>query len=699
MMTMNQLERKLQKADQKQSYLYLFCNFVSLLLITSYAAMMFSPTVLLILPEGGDSRKQVTMIFVLALFGCVVFTVYASGLFFRKKSRQLGILMALGASRKRLAPGLFREVLILSSVSSLLGIVAGFPFVYLLWNGFRLFIVDTDEMRLQLDYRCLLLSAVFFVLVVAFSCVTAYRYLRRTNIIDVVHEEHKNEPVRELGRWCGPVGILLIFAGAVCGYEAPAVYMNLFSAYPTGLISIFYAPVFVGLYMVMLHSVVHGWAGKRKHPYKNIISRSMMKFQGKQTVNNLLVSTVLIAGSAFAIFYIPMLGAGQVLDVHSRPFDYCYHYRMDQTALQQEEIQKLAAAHGLSVKDFRQSSYLILGMDAIVRKEDGRRFHVEHVDLNESVKVLSESGFYALTGEQIVVPSGEYRVVSTSTESDIYHYTNTGTFLTNMATRETIPAKFGGYAHYDFLAGPPGYYLINDGDYAAIASGLTPDWLGTIAFFNIDGKDSYAFAQDFFHTLISCFGPECEYAYFYDRVAKIAAEEAGEVYWGDTDSMSQISFDAPDASDFRLYWAYMPKIRILDQNDFLRSFAVYLMMFLFISIICTLAALIISYTRCMTITLNNRYVFDDLRRLGAPPAFLVREVKSQAGTVFRMPSVVGMTAMYLLYAMLMFGNDRQLVMGEIAGLGACLIILLVMACIVYAVYRITVQKMCRELEI
>ena len=179
MMTMKQLERKLQKADQKQSYLYLFCNFVSLLLITSYAAMMFSPTVLLILPEGGDSRKQVTMIFVLALFGCVVFTVYASGLFFRKKSRQLGTLMALGASRKRLAPGLFREVLILSSVSSLLGIVAGFPFVYLLWNGFRLFIVDTDEMRLQLDYRCLLLSAVFFVLVVAFSCVTAYRYLHR----------------------------------------------------------------------------------------------------------------------------------------------------------------------------------------------------------------------------------------------------------------------------------------------------------------------------------------------------------------------------------------------------------------------------------------------------------------------------------------------------------------------------------------
>lgn len=206
MMTMNQLENKLRKADSKQAALYLFCNFVSLLLITAYSAIMFSPTVLLVLPEGGDSRKQMTAIFALALFGCVVFTIYASNLFFRRKSRQLGTLMAIGASRKRLAPGLFREVLLLICASSLLGIAAGIPFVFLLWSGFRLFIVDSQEMQLRLDFRCLYLSAVFFAIVVTFSCATAYRYLKRTNIIDIIHEEHKNEPVKKLGRWCGPVG-------------------------------------------------------------------------------------------------------------------------------------------------------------------------------------------------------------------------------------------------------------------------------------------------------------------------------------------------------------------------------------------------------------------------------------------------------------------------------------------------------------
>ena len=35
-----------------------FCNFISLMLITAYSGMMFSPTVQTILPDGGDSRKQ-----------------------------------------------------------------------------------------------------------------------------------------------------------------------------------------------------------------------------------------------------------------------------------------------------------------------------------------------------------------------------------------------------------------------------------------------------------------------------------------------------------------------------------------------------------------------------------------------------------------------------------------------------------------
>ena len=336
MITLKQLEKKLQKADTKIAGLYLFCNFVSLLLITAYSVMMFSPTVLLVLPKGGDSRKQMTAIFVLALFGCVVFTVYASGLFFRKKAKQLGTLMALGASGRKLLPGLLKEVLLLSSLSSLAGILAGFPFVILLWNSFRLFLTDSAQMELKFDFKCLYLSAAFFVIVVAFSCANAYRYLKRTNIMEVMHEEHRNEPVKELGTWCAPVGILLILAGAILGYFSPYAYEKLFSAFPPAWLNLLYAPVFAGLYLIMLHTVVHGWSSRKKHPYKNLIARSMMKFQGKQTVNNLLVSTVLTAGTAFAIFYIPMMRVGHSMEVNTRPYDYYYYYRADQSVVYEE---------------------------------------------------------------------------------------------------------------------------------------------------------------------------------------------------------------------------------------------------------------------------------------------------------------------------------------------------------------------------
>ena len=542
-MTLRFLEKKLQKADLAQAKLYLFCNFVSLLLITAYSAMMFSPTVLLVLPEGGDSRKQMVAVFVLALFGCVVFTVYAASLFFRKKARQLGTLMALGASGQRLLPGLLREVLILSSASAFAGILAGFPFVMTLWNSFRLLITDSTQMALTFDFKCLYLSVVFFVIVVTFSCLTAYRYLKKTNIMEVMHEEHRNEPVRKPGIWCGPVGMLLVLVGAVLGYNAPGLYAKLFSAYSPAWINILYAPVFVGLYMIMLHTVVHGWRSHKKNPYKNLIARSMMKFQGKQTVNNLLVSTVLIAGSAFAIFYIPMISVGSSMEINARSYDYYYHYRADQAIPGEEEIAALAADYGLKIKDYKSAPYLTLAMDGITEVEDeGNAFHYERIPFFIEGKFLSENSFEILTGKKICVEKGSYMPISNDDETGTYRFNDTANVLTNMITLESLPVSFTGYAHYNSLVSDPGYYVLNNEDYDTIASGLTPDWMGTAAFFNMDGEDSYEFAEDFFYTLISSFGPECETPIYYDRVTKYYANQNGEVYWGDTPRMTQLSF-------------------------------------------------------------------------------------------------------------------------------------------------------------
>ena len=134
----------LRRQNRRQYALLTGCCFFSVLLITAYVCMMRSPTILNVLPEGGDSRKQVMMIFVLAVLGCGVFTTYASGLFFRQKSRETGIFLALGATRRQLWARQSRELAAISLGSCALGAALGGPLAWLLWQVFRMCVVDTE---------------------------------------------------------------------------------------------------------------------------------------------------------------------------------------------------------------------------------------------------------------------------------------------------------------------------------------------------------------------------------------------------------------------------------------------------------------------------------------------------------------------------------------------------------------------------
>lgn len=712
MKTIRDLEKKLRKLDYHQAKLYLFCNFISLMLITAYSVLMLSPTVLEVFPEGGDSRKQVAAIFVLAVVGCTAFTVYATALFFRKKSRQAGILMALGASKKQLAPMFYREILVLSFLSSGCGILAGIPFVALLWNGFRLLVVDSEQMQLNIRPVCMVIPLIFLALVISLACVTAKRYLARTDILDTIQEEHKNEPVKELGRWCGPAGIVILLAGAVGGYFAPAVYMVLAQAYPVWWLNLFYIPVFIGLYMILLHTVVHGWrfvtvrlkSRRRKGSSlkSNLISYSMMKFQGKQTVNNMLVSTVLTAGACFAIFYVPMFTFSMTGDLKDRPYEYLYHYRADQKGLQRIEVEELASEYRLSLKDWHEADYISLGMDGITDVGEGRegdKIKYEYQEMIHEGKFFSESGFRELTGQDVQVEQGTYLAVSNDEETNGHVISTDSTLFTNMVTRKTISVSSCSLVHYNMLVDNRGYYVLNDADYAEIAEGISEEWSGKMRVFNVDGEDDYRFADRFFHLLVESFDDSCNTSCFYDRVQKTALNEQSRTYYGDEDGeiTEGFDFDRLNDSDFRLYWEYMPKSVMLEKTDFMRAFAVFLMMFLFIFLICITAACVIGYTRCQTIALNNRYVFDDLRKLGAPPAFLKKEIRRQCCTVIRTPSVIGITAMSLLYAMIMIANDGKLSVSEMAGLGGCGVVIAGIVLLLYAVYHKTVKILVKEL--
>ncbi len=123
------------------------------------------------------------------------------------------------------------------------------------------------------------------------------------------------------------------------------------------------------------------------------------------------------------------------------------------------------------------------------------------------------------------------------------------------------------------------------------------------------------------------------------------------------------------------------------------------MLFVFIAIVCFAAVIVIAFTRCLTIAITNQQVYDDLRHLGAPRTYLFRSVRSQIRRVFLVPMVTGTALIYAFYAMIMFFNDNRLTIGEIAGLGSCLLLTLAISAILYGVYRLTRRAVCRRLGI
>ena len=698
MMSFSALYSKLRKKNIGQYTLLSCCCFFSVMLITSYIFMMRSPTILDVLPEGGDSRKQVMMIFVLAVIGCAVFTTYAAGLFFRQKSKETGVFLALGASKKQLKSELWKELSIISIISCGLGAILGIPLAYIIWSIFRLFIVDTEEMALNFDINSYSYIIIFSIYVIFMLFIMGYKSIMKTNIIDIIKQTHSAEPVHSVPKWFGLVGIILLILGGFCGYIAPSIFILGLHWYPPeGLTAIFYIPALIGLYMILLHTVSNGWNKRKK--YKDIISVSMMKFQGRQTVRNMLVMTLLIAGAYFGSFYTPMLGTGAIMSFDDRPIDYAYHFRADQNIPKKDEVFKLADEYNVKITSWADVPMARLGVDGemSVEKETslGTTWESVYYNLLQSQIFLSKSSYEALTGEDININSGEIAGIMDASGDGQGVFDGDVTLVTNTITGESWSFKPIEHLCNDILFGR---YVVSDEDYQKIITGLPLDWQERMVFFNVENDEqTYNFAKALFNKIVDRSGKEVAVYDSFDPILKQVHEELYGYYF--LDEQEPPNYDNRNSSDFRMYWQYMPQFRVLDKADFIKTTAVFLMLFIFISIICFVAVIVIAFTRCITIAIFNKKVYDDLRHLGASNDYLNNCARSQVKKVFLVPIITGTSLIYIFYSMIMFFNDNRLTFYEIAGLLVCLALISIISFILYLIYRLTLKKVLNILKI
>lgn len=688
-MNINQIFYMLRRKNIAEYILYMICTIFSVAVVSAYALLLFSPTVMEVLPVGGDSRKQAFGIFAVVCIGCLAFSMYASALFYKKKQKELGIILALGGNRSKLYRTVVKENLRMSLLCLLVGLLLAFPLNKGIWGALSLFI-DSPEMKLRVELPSLLISVGIAGIVLLSTMLILRRIIFRMDLLDVIKAEHKNEMVRKLPKHTGLYGMILILAGGVISYLAPGVYMDVFSEYPPAWLNLLYLIPLAGVYLTILYAVVGGEKVEKKH-YADMISKSIMKFQGRQTVNCMLVITLLIGGGCFAAFYVPITMTAFGTSVQAKEWNYQYSYPQTRDVFEEGQLEELVKKYGAQIQEEKDFPVLLAAKDGMQEIEEGRKFHYEYHPRMATVHLIKESDFEEFTETKLQIKPDEYYAITD--EEEIARFDPDMTLFSNMETREEYPVKFAGCLHHeDLVLENSRLYLISDALFDRIDSTLSQEWKETLCYRKI-ANDSYELATKVYEEFCRCFEPQDMVFCGYDRVSAIVACEAGQEYWAAAPEFQSFSELSPDSPEFQREWIYMPFFKIMSLQGTLRNYAVYFMLFIYVVIVALVSAWLIAYTRCVTIGMHNRYVFEALEKLGASTAFRQRELRKQLSIVYKTPTCIGLVVVLLLFVLILYGNDGgRFSKSELLGLLICVGIEAVIGAITYVCYRASVRK-------
>lgn len=620
---------KLRRYNKKNYKQLLFCTFFSIFLVTSFVCVLYSPVVQAGFPEGGDSLKMIMMIFALAVLGCLIFNIYAAGLFFRTKSRETGVFLALGMTKKRLKKELYKELFLSLGKGIVFGIVLGAAAsVGIIWVLLHTFLKDILERRM-FSAAGLGISLFFAAMTVIILFFMAARYMRRTNLMDILNEEKKSEPLQLVKKGYGIVGGILLVVGLLLGYAGPQLTANLLKFQMPAIWNAVYLVAAVGIYMLFVFFIVYHKRGK--HPqkyYHNLISNSMMKFQGRQTVRNMCILAFLTGAALYAGSYISdkLVMFRTMADT---PVDFNLIYRQTEQEIQKEDIEVMADEYGVTITDYQEVFLAELQTSGVERDwtDDGKLIE-DYYETYAYGEFISASVYEQYTGTKVEVEPGTFAqiILPEQTENFWEKYTDMD-LVTNQETGAQLHLKFAKTVEDRmFYRANVHRYILNDSDFQTITAQMTEP---------MDPENPYLYHD----------------------------------------------------------WKFNPEIQPIQMKTYLHESGIMILTFLYVSCICLAAIGIIAYTRSVTIGVQNQKMFDDLRKLGAKNTYIMRCIKSQLRKIFVLPTAIGLFLILSFLMIIYIGNDKRIQSTEWMSFGCTVGFAVIICIYQLIVYRMSLKKL------
>lgn len=693
-MTFRYVWKKLRTGGKGAYRQFCFCIGFAVLLITSYLMMLMSPLIQETLPEGGDSRKQVYMVFALAAAGCIIFAVYAAKLFLRYKSREAGVFLALGTERKRVRKALVREVSLCTEAAAAGGFAAGCAVAFIIGKVFESLTKEVTDSHFAFTFSGFGASLVYGLIVMAIIVGQTYFFIKKVSVMDILNTQRKQEPLKKTaGRGYFISGLFLLLGGFVLGFIMPVAVAEMTHHYLGVWTNLFYLAALLGLYRIMVYSI----SGRRRgsHPqgyYRNMISRAMLKFQGASIVRNMLVVTLLLIGGFFAAFYIPINQQAMVSSIAQQEAMYSLFYTEDAQVPSKEQIRELAKEYGVQILHYRQAKVLQVVGSGVNRDnvdEDGNLAEI-YEKQHALYEIFSADSYKHLTGKEIRPKEGTYHLIlAPGAKESLFAKFDDIDLLYLDKRNQYIPMTYGGAAGYSSLVQGWGTdyearLVVSNKDFEKIQQNTGAFSREIQVLFDSRGGDELAFSKELYLRFGQGISQDMKVCAAYDAWQH---QKQGEGYG----YAGMVQYD-PENPVKPSDWQYEPYFVPLQEANGMASYAVYMLLFAYVSVICLAAAEVIAYARSQSAALSSSQVFSDLEKLGASTGYLRKLLSKQVRKVFVLPALIGSFGTLAFGCVMLKTNDGMITAGEVKTMFLMGVIVLAAAACQYGVYRFSQRK-------
>ena len=206
--------------------------------------------------------------------------------------------------------------------------------------------------------------------------------------------------------------------------------------------------------------------------------------------------------------------------------------------------------------------------------------------------------------------------------------------------------------------------------------------------------DTYPFAKELEEEYIAHATDISDHYFLYDAREEELAKKAWEPYT----YSGRVGMTA-DNPELLLDWKYAPAFKVLTKGEVMQMIAVFVMLSAYIAIIALAAIGVMTYVRSVTIAVDYRQLFEDMKKLGASRDYETRVVKVQLRKIFLYPGIAGCGISLVFTVLMLFFNNMRLEIEEIRLIGIESIMIGASAIFLYVLYRISFRKMRSMLDL